>query len=79
MCTCHPHSMIESSQSNIAVISHDQIFCEKVGFTHVGTVTDGRLLIEQGPLQDGDCVFETPEKSKEECFQIYPPKKSRVS
>eukprot|EP00978_Attheya_sp_CCMP212_P006153 scaffold13850_cov50-Attheya_sp.AAC.2 len=39
---------------SIVVISHDREFCEKVGFTHVGTVTNGGLVLEQRPLQDGD-------------------------
>jgi ATP-binding cassette subfamily F protein 3 len=38
----------------IVVISHDRKFCEKVGFTHVGTVMDGKLILEQRPLQDSD-------------------------
>jgi len=38
----------------IVVISHDRKFCEKVGFTHVGTVTDGKLVLEQRPLRDSD-------------------------
>lgn len=38
----------------MVVISHDREFCEKVGFTHVGTVTNGGLVLEQRPLQDGD-------------------------
>ena len=31
----------------IVVISHDKNFCEKVGFTHVVTVQDGKLTMEQ--------------------------------
>jgi len=38
----------------VVVISHDREFCEKVGFTHVGTVVNGGLLLEQRGLQDGD-------------------------
>ena len=38
----------------IVVISHDRAFCEKVGFTHVGTVTDGKLIVEQRNARDGD-------------------------
>lgn len=38
----------------VVVISHDREFCEKVGFTHVGTVMNGGLVLEQRPLQDGD-------------------------
>jgi len=38
----------------VVVISHDREFCEKVGFTHVGTVQKGGLVLEQRPLQDGD-------------------------
>jgi ATP-binding cassette subfamily F protein 3 len=39
---------------SIVVISHDREFCDKVGFTHVGTVADGRLVLEQRPLRDSD-------------------------
>jgi len=38
----------------VVVISHDREFCEKVGFTHVGTVMNGGLVLEQRPLRDGD-------------------------
>jgi len=38
----------------IVVISHDREFCEKVGFTHVGTVMNGGLLLEQRPLNESD-------------------------
>lgn len=41
---------------SIVVISHDREFCEKVGFTHVGTVNEGKLVLEQRPLQDTDWV-----------------------
>jgi ATP-binding cassette subfamily F protein 3 len=38
----------------VVVISHDRSFCEDVGFTHVGTVTNGSLKLEQRPLRDSD-------------------------
>ena len=38
----------------VVIISHDQSFCETVGFTHVGTVQNGSLVVEQRGLQDGD-------------------------
>jgi ATPase subunit of ABC transporter with duplicated ATPase domains len=38
----------------VVVISHDREFCEKVGFTHVGTVMNGGLVLEQRSLRDGD-------------------------
>lgn len=38
----------------IVVISHDREFCEKVGFTHVGTVMNGKLVLEQRPLRESD-------------------------
>jgi hypothetical protein len=38
----------------IVVISHDRPFCEEIGFTHVGTVTNGRLVLEQRTVQDSD-------------------------
>ena len=39
---------------SVVVISHDREFCEKVGFTHVGTVMNGKLLLEQRSLRDSD-------------------------
>lgn len=39
---------------SIVVVSHDRAFCEQVGFTHVGTVKDGKLTIEERGLQDKD-------------------------
>lgn len=38
----------------VVVISHDREFCEKVGFTHIGTVMNGGLILEQRPLRDSD-------------------------
>jgi len=38
----------------VVVVSHDRAFCESVGFTHVGTVKDGGLIIEERGLQDRD-------------------------
>jgi len=38
----------------VIVVSHDRSFCKEVGFTHVGTVDNGKLTIEQRDLNDGD-------------------------
>ena len=38
----------------IVVVSHDRSFCDEVGFTHVGTVDNGSITIEQRDLNDGD-------------------------
>lgn len=38
----------------VVVISHDRDFCEQVGFTHVGTVMNGGLVLEQRSLRDSD-------------------------
>ena len=38
----------------IVVISHDRSFCEKIGFTHVGTVKDGSFTLEERPLNKRD-------------------------
>jgi ATPase subunit of ABC transporter with duplicated ATPase domains len=38
----------------VVVISHDRSFCESVGFTHVGTVMDGGLIIEERGLEEKD-------------------------
>jgi len=39
---------------SVVVVSHDRAFCESVGFTHVGTVMDGGLVIEERGLTDKD-------------------------
>lgn len=31
----------------IVIVSHDKAFCESVDFTHVGTVAEGKLVVEQ--------------------------------
>jgi ATPase subunit of ABC transporter with duplicated ATPase domains len=38
----------------IVVISHDKAFCDKVGFTHVATVVDGGLVVEQRTSRESD-------------------------
>jgi ATP-binding cassette subfamily F protein 3 len=38
----------------IVVISHDREFCDQVGFTHVGTVMNGALKLEQRSLRESD-------------------------
>ena len=38
----------------VVVVSHDRSFCESVGFTHVGTVEDGKLTLEERDLNDSD-------------------------
>mmetsp|Transcript_18055 Transcript_18055/g.25506 ORF Transcript_18055/g.25506 Transcript_18055/m.25506 type:complete len:454 (+) Transcript_18055:22-1383(+) len=38
----------------IVVVSHDRSFCDEVGFTHVGTVANGSLIIEERDLNNSD-------------------------
>jgi ABC transporter C-terminal domain len=38
----------------VVVISHDRAFCEKVGFTHVGTVVDGKFKLEERSMRSDD-------------------------
>ena len=38
----------------VVVISHDQSFCKKIGFTHVGTVADGKLVVQQRSTRASD-------------------------
>ena len=35
-------------------MSHDQAFCKEIPFTHVGTVKDGGLIIEERGLNEKD-------------------------
>lgn len=52
----------------IVVISHDKNFCDKVGFTHVATVKDGSLVVEQrNPnAADWDSSAATMQRSSDE-------------
>lgn len=38
----------------VVVISHDQEFCSKIGFTHVATVSEGKFKLEQRSMMDSD-------------------------
>jgi hypothetical protein len=38
----------------IVVISHDKAFCQKIGFTHVATVKEGRLVMEVRNTRESD-------------------------
>eukprot|EP00560_Eucampia_antarctica_P008067 CAMPEP_0197825904 /NCGR_PEP_ID=MMETSP1437-20131217/2934_1 /TAXON_ID=49252 ORGANISM="Eucampia antarctica, Strain CCMP1452" /NCGR_SAMPLE_ID=MMETSP1437 /ASSEMBLY_ACC=CAM_ASM_001096 /LENGTH=750 /DNA_ID=CAMNT_0043426119 /DNA_START=199 /DNA_END=2452 /DNA_ORIENTATION=+ len=38
----------------LVVISHDQAFCESLEFTHVGTVEDGKVVLEQRNARSND-------------------------
>jgi len=40
----------------VIVVSHDKAFCDDVGFTHVGTVDDGTLTVEERGLTGKDWV-----------------------
>lgn len=43
-----------SDEGAIVVISHDRAFCEKIEFTHVATITDGKLSLEQRNIRKDD-------------------------
>lgn len=36
------------------IVSHDRAFCESIGFTHVGTVMNGSLVLEERLLDERD-------------------------
>jgi ATPase subunit of ABC transporter with duplicated ATPase domains len=38
----------------VVVISHDKAFCEKIGFTHVLTVDNGAIILEQREVTEKD-------------------------
>jgi len=44
----------EGKDGAVVIISHDRSFCEKIKFTHVGTVTNGSLVLEQRDINDSD-------------------------
>lgn len=38
----------------VVIISHDRSFCNAIPFTHVGTVEDGKLVVEQRSVRSSD-------------------------
>lgn len=38
----------------LVVVSHDQRFCERIPFTHVATVQDGKMVLQERGLRDRD-------------------------
>lgn len=52
------HSWGKDSGS-LVVISHDKAFCDKLEFTHVITVEDGIVLMEQREARDSDWEIAT--------------------
>jgi ATP-binding cassette subfamily F protein 3 len=38
----------------VVVVSHDRAFCRMIGFTHIGTVQNGSLTVEERALREGD-------------------------
>lgn len=42
----------------MVVISHDKSFCDRIDFTHVATVQDGNLILEQRGACESDWVIE---------------------
>ena len=38
----------------LLVVSHDREFCNKIEFTHVATVSDGKFVMEQRGARDSD-------------------------
>ena len=43
----------------LVVVSHDRNFCEKINFTHVATVRDGKFTIEERPARDSDWIIQS--------------------
>ena len=41
----------------LVVVSHDRSFCERITFTHVATVHDEQLVIEQRDARQGDWII----------------------
>ena len=38
----------------LVVVSHDKKFCQRIPFTHVATVRDGKLVLEERSVRDSD-------------------------
>jgi hypothetical protein len=55
-------------------VSHDRAFCESVGFTHVGTVMDGGLVIEERGLEERDWArYDIAGSASGSCEDVAPP------
>jgi hypothetical protein len=48
----------------IVVVSHDRNFCDKITFTHVATVKDGKFTMEERPVRDSDWIVQGMEAAK---------------
>jgi len=58
---------------SVVVVSHDRSFCESVGFTHVGTVMDGGLIIEERGLTARDwATYDISSSSGNGCGDFAP-------
>ena len=52
------------SKGAIVVVSHDRNFCDKITFTHVATVTDGKFILEERPVRESDWYVQGMEAAK---------------
>ena len=52
------------SKGAIVVVSHDRNFCDKITFTHVATVKDGKFTLEERPVRESDWYVQGMEAAK---------------
>jgi hypothetical protein len=52
------------SKGAIVVVSHDRNFCDKITFTHVATVKDGKFTLEERPVRESDWFVQGMEAAK---------------
>lgn len=48
----------------IVVVSHDRNFCDKITFTHVATVKDGKFTLEERAVRESDWFVQGMEAAK---------------
>lgn len=55
----------------LVVVSHDRSFCQRIAFTHIATVQDGKLVLEERSVRDSDwssADLSTQTKTSEEPY-----------
>jgi len=60
------------NDGSVVVVSHDRAFCESVGFTHVGTVSNGGLVVEERGLEERDWVRYDIASTSGDCCEATP-------
>lgn len=61
----------------LLVVSHDREFCNKIEFTHVATVSDGKFVMEQRSARESDWAINDMEAAATSRESIHEKKESK--